>query len=105
MWRDAGGRVYRRGGRVTLLLRLATLAARLGLRAFAAVAFGKPFRDNALRLGIGVTFGVQQAVMTYRGRRLPASAVSSPSTSIGDQHGENVPQTHETPFETRPGHR
>ncbi|MEV8038926.1 hypothetical protein [Streptomyces sp. NPDC086182] len=32
MWRDAGGRLYRKGGRVTLLLWLATVFVKLGAR-------------------------------------------------------------------------
>ncbi|MGW5362479.1 hypothetical protein [Actinopolymorpha pittospori] len=78
MWRDAAGRLCRRGGRVTLLLWLATLAARLGLGALAVLAFGEPFNGDALWLGVGVTLGVQQVVMTYYGRRVPLPG-SSPA--------------------------
>ncbi|GAB2826681.1 hypothetical protein GCM10027176_33850 [Actinoallomurus bryophytorum] len=70
MWRDASGRLYRRGGLVTLLLWITTLATRLGLGVFAVLVLDEPFNGNALWLGIGVTFGVQQLVMTYRGRGL-----------------------------------
>ncbi|MEU5594981.1 hypothetical protein [Streptomyces sp. NPDC020298] len=70
MWRDASGRLYRKGGRVTLVLWLATVVVKLGLGAIAEVAFGEPFNDDALWLGLGVTLGAQQLVMTYYGRRL-----------------------------------
>jgi hypothetical protein len=70
MWRDSSGRLYRKGGLVTLLLWIATLSARLGLGVFAELVLGEPFNGKAVWLGIGVTFGVQQLVMTHHGRRL-----------------------------------
>jgi hypothetical protein len=79
MWRDDAGRLYRKGGRITLLLWLATFASRLLLGAFAQVAFHEPFNLNALWLGIGVTFGTQQIIMTLRGRRVPAAAAPQPA--------------------------
>ncbi|MFF4020134.1 hypothetical protein [Streptomyces sp. NPDC001843] len=71
MWRDADGRLHRKGGRTTLLLWLATVVVKLGLGAVAEAAFGEPFNGDALWLGLGVTLGVQQLVMTRHGRRLP----------------------------------
>ncbi|MEU6553246.1 hypothetical protein ABZ915_23630 [Streptomyces sp. NPDC046915] len=71
MWRDTEGRLYRKGGRVTLVLWLATVVVKLGLGAIAEVAFGEPFNGDALWLGLGVTLGAQHLVMTYYGRRLP----------------------------------
>jgi hypothetical protein len=79
MWRDDTGRLYRKGGRITLLLWLATLASRLLLGAFAQVTFHEPFNLNALWLGIGVTFGTQQIIMTLRGRRVPAAPTPQPA--------------------------
>ncbi|MFB0614793.1 hypothetical protein [Streptomyces sp. AGS-58] len=78
IWREADGRLYRRGGRDTLLLWLATVALKLALGAVAQAAFGEPFDGNALWLGLGVTLGVQHLVMTYCGRRLPAPEPTSP---------------------------
>lgn len=77
MWRDDSGRLYRKGGRVTLLLWLATLATRLLLGGFAQVALGEPFNLNALWLGIGVTFGAQQIVMACYGRLIPTGQAVS----------------------------
>ncbi|GAA4571404.1 hypothetical protein [Planotetraspora kaengkrachanensis] len=74
MWRDQNGRLYRRGGQVTLLLWLATIAARLSLGAVGELAFGEPFNGNALWLGIGISFGVQHLVTTRYGRRVPVPA-------------------------------
>ncbi|WP_141746666.1 hypothetical protein [Streptomyces sp. LUP30] len=86
MWRGEDGRLYRKGGRVTLLLWLATVAVKTGLGAIAEAAFGEPFNGNALWLGLGVTLGAQHLVMTYYGRRLPLRESSSqPSTSTRDQ--------------------
>jgi hypothetical protein len=69
MWRDDAGRLYRKGGRVTLLLWLVTFAARLLVGGFGAAVLGEPVTIDALWLGIGVTFGVQQIVMSHRGRQ------------------------------------
>ncbi|MEW2398137.1 hypothetical protein [Streptomyces sp. NPDC046862] len=91
MWRDAGGRLYRKGGRVTLLLWLATVVVKLGLGAIAEAAFGEPFNGNALWLGLGVTLGAQQLVMTYYGRRVPGPEPSSqPSTGARDQDSQST---------------
>ena len=79
MWRDSSGRLYRKGGRVTLLLWIATIFARLGIGVFAGLVLGEPFNGNALWLGIGVTFGVQQLVMTHRGRRLQRARDERPT--------------------------
>ncbi|MCQ9184596.1 hypothetical protein KMT30_37275 [Streptomyces sp. IBSBF 2953] len=86
MWRGADGRLYRKGGRMTLLLWLATVAVKLGLGAIAEAAFGEPFNGNALWLGLGITLGAQHLVMTRLGRRLTAPESSSqPSTCARDQ--------------------
>jgi hypothetical protein len=82
IWREADGRLYRKGGRETLLLWLATVAVKLGLGVVAEAAFGEPFNGNALWLGLGVTLGVQQLVMTYYGRRLSVPESTS-QLSIG----------------------
>ncbi|MFE0653898.1 hypothetical protein ACFVZH_35590 [Streptomyces sp. NPDC059534] len=71
VWRDAAGRPHRKGDRVTLLLWLATLASRLLVGGLGTAAFGEPFGLGGLWLGVGVTFGVQHAVTSYRARRLP----------------------------------
>lgn len=71
MWRDGTGRLYRKGGRVTLLLWLATFAARLLVGGLGLVVLGEPVNLDALWLGIGVTFGVQQIVLSRRGRQVP----------------------------------
>jgi hypothetical protein len=85
MWRDAGGRLYRKGGRVTLLLWLATVFVKLGLGVIAEAAFDEPFNGNALWLGLGITLGAQHLVMTHYARRLPVPESSSqPSTSARD---------------------
>ncbi|KOV80469.1 hypothetical protein ADL01_12285 [Streptomyces sp. NRRL WC-3618] len=78
LWREADGRLYRKGGRETLLLWLATVAGKVSLGAVAEVAFGEPFNGNALWLGLGVTLGVQHLVMTSYGRRVPVSESTSP---------------------------
>ncbi|MFG1867822.1 hypothetical protein [Micromonospora arborensis] len=70
LWRDDIGRLYRRGDRVTLLLWLATFAVRLLVGGLGLVMLGEPVNLDALWLGIGVTFGVQQIVMSHRGRYL-----------------------------------
>lgn len=72
MWRDGSGRVYRKGGRVTLLLWLATFAARLLVGGVGLIALGEPVNLDALWLGVGVTLGVQQSVMASRARSIPA---------------------------------
>lgn len=72
IWRDATGRVWRRGGRLLLLLWLATVATRIGVEAFARGVLHEPFRLPALYLGFGVTIGVQHLVTSHRGARLPA---------------------------------
>ncbi|MET7699434.1 MULTISPECIES: hypothetical protein [unclassified Streptomyces] len=77
IWREGDGRLYRKGGRETLLLWLATIAVKLGLGAVAEAAFDEPFNGNALWLGLGVTLGVQHLVMTYYGRRLPVPESTS----------------------------
>ncbi|MCX4885096.1 hypothetical protein [Streptomyces sp. NBC_00847] len=77
MWREADGRLFRKGGRETLLLWIATIVAKLVLGAVAEAAFGEPFNGTALWLGLGVTLGVQQLVMTYHGRRVPVPEPTS----------------------------
>ncbi|BFV61073.1 hypothetical protein KCMC57_up61770 [Kitasatospora sp. CMC57] len=85
IWREPDGRLQRKGDRLTLLLWLATIAVKLGLGALAEAAFGEPFNANALWLGLGVTLGVQQVVLTYCGRRLPRPEPSGgPATRTGD---------------------
>ncbi|MEV4317135.1 hypothetical protein [Actinocrispum sp. NPDC049592] len=74
MWRGEAGKVLRRGGRVTLVLWLATILVRLALGGWAQVQFGEPFNVDALWLGIGVTLAVQQFVMTRRAGRLSHAA-------------------------------
>ncbi|MFJ8363155.1 hypothetical protein [Streptomyces sp. NPDC093984] len=82
MWRDADGRLYRKGGRVTLLLWLATVAVKLALGAIAEAAYGEPFNLNALWLGLGLTLGAQHLVMTHHGHRLPVPRPSErPATT------------------------
>ncbi|MCO5970847.1 hypothetical protein [Actinoallomurus soli] len=71
MWRDRDGVVYRRGGGVTLLLWLATIATRLVLTALGHAVFDEPIDLDALWLGLGVTLAAQQLVMTRRAGRLP----------------------------------
>jgi len=78
LWREADGRLYRKGGRETLLLWLATIVVKVGLGAVAEAAFGEPFNGNALWLGLGVTLGVQHLVMTFYGRRVPVPESTSP---------------------------
>ncbi|GAA4636229.1 hypothetical protein GCM10023196_085140 [Actinoallomurus vinaceus] len=74
MWRGQDGLVYRRGGGVTLLLWLATVATRLALGALGQAVFAEPFALDALWLGLGVTLAAQQLVMTHRATRLPHPA-------------------------------
>jgi len=71
MWRDDTGRLYRKGSRVTLLLWLVTFAARLLVGGLGLVMLSEPANLDALWLGISVTFGVQQIVISHRGRHLP----------------------------------
>ncbi|MFF0160491.1 hypothetical protein ACFYRY_23620 [Streptomyces sp. NPDC005263] len=92
VWRDTDGRLYRKGGQVTLLLWLATIVVKLGLGAIAEAAFGEPFNGNALWLGLGITLGAQHLVMTYYGRRLPIPASSSQApTRARDQDIQSTP--------------
>ncbi|MEV5706594.1 hypothetical protein [Actinoallomurus sp. NPDC052274] len=71
MWRGPDGLVYRRGGGVTLLLWLATIATRFLVSGLGLVVFHEPVDLNALWLGLGVTLAAQQLVMMRRAGRLP----------------------------------
>ncbi|MER7004926.1 hypothetical protein ABT297_18035 [Dactylosporangium sp. NPDC000555] len=79
MWRADSGLVVRKGGRVTLWLWLATIAARLVLGAIGSAAFGEPLNFNALWLGMGVTLGVQHLVMTRRAAAITARDDAEPA--------------------------
>ncbi|MEU6216365.1 hypothetical protein ABZ845_02415 [Streptomyces sp. NPDC047022] len=84
MWREADGTLYRKGGRTTLVLWVATVVVKLGLGAIAEATFREPFDGDALWLGLGVTLGAQQMVMAYYGRRLPVPApeVDAPDVRV-----------------------
>lgn len=71
MWRGRDGVVYRRGGGVTLLLWLATIATRLVFAAVGHAVFDEPVDLDAVWLGLGVTLAAQHLVMTRRAGRLP----------------------------------
>lgn len=92
MSRDASGRLHRKGGRVTPLLRLATLAARPGLGTVAEAAFGEPFNTNALWLGAGIRLGVRQPVTSRHGRRPPLPDLVQDGTSPGGRSTASSPR-------------
>ncbi|AGL16051.1 hypothetical protein [Actinoplanes sp. N902-109] len=71
LWRDEDGRLYRKGGRVTVLLWLATIVTRVLISAIGMAVFNQPFNLNAIWLGLGVTLGAQHAATMYRGRLIP----------------------------------
>jgi hypothetical protein len=77
MWKDAEGRVFRKGDRRILVLWLLTVAVRLVCGGIGAVAFHEAFNADAIWLGMGVTLAVQHAVMTRRKADAPLRVTQS----------------------------
>ncbi|WKU48216.1 hypothetical protein Q3V23_31460 [Streptomyces sp. VNUA116] len=84
MWKDGTGRVFRKGGGMTLLLWVLTVVVRLGLGLVAETGFGEPFNIDALWMGMGVTLAAQQWVMVRRGASaLPVRAAAAAPAAAG----------------------
>ncbi|MBH1938697.1 hypothetical protein I5Q34_31300 [Streptomyces sp. AV19] len=66
LWRDADGTVRRRGDPAVLRLWLLTVGARCAVSAAEYLLTDEPFNGNAFLLGLGVTLGVQHAVLLSR---------------------------------------
>ncbi|GAA2934197.1 hypothetical protein GCM10020221_32380 [Streptomyces thioluteus] len=82
LWRDADGTVWRKGDSTVLRLWLLTVGARCAVSAVEYALTDEPFNGNAFLLGLGVTLGVQHAVLLSRRTALrrggPEAAVSAP---------------------------
>jgi hypothetical protein len=82
MWRDATGRLVRRGNGVTLALWGLTVLVRLVITLAEYLIDHAPFNGNALWLGVGITLAAQQAAMVLRARRVPVHEVDAPDAPV-----------------------
>jgi hypothetical protein len=87
LWLDEHGAAWRRGSVGTLWWWLAAIAVRIGFAAGGQLLFGEPERAGSLWLGLAVTLGMQQLVLTKRVRALGGPA------RIGGPSGTRPPRS------------
>lgn len=73
-WREADGSVWRKGTPKTLALWAVTVAIRVGLALAGAYLLQVTEPMGALLIGVAITLGAQNLVVTVRAARLPVSA-------------------------------